>query len=193
MRTLVAFAITLLALPVSAQDDGWPDASTDMLEVAAAGITVTVPAPPWIDRAVRDGTMSDGGIHAEWFIAGGFDARGSSLDVAIETRDDWAQGAQRHSYGYDASSCDTLALPKLPRIKGLFEWTVICGRDFGTNRGVIYYGQTRMVGDDHVVDVWYQTDVAPFSTHDAASWPMPEAEVVAMLERLRAAITVTGP
>jgi hypothetical protein len=58
---------------------------------------------------------------------------------------------------------------------------------------VIYYGQTRMVGDDHVVDVWYQTDVAPFSTHDAASWPMPEAEVVAMLERLRAAITVTGP
>jgi hypothetical protein len=190
--TLVALAC-LLATPVLAQEP-WPNAQTQKLEVSALGITVSVPAPEWIDQAAYDqGYANESGIETSWFIGGGFDSRGSSLNVTIQTIDDWEQGAQRHSFAYDASSCDTLEYPKPPRIEDVFEFTVICGRDFGTGRGVLYYGQARRVGEDHVADVWYVTEVEPFYANNASSWPMPEAELIAMWERLRAAITVNGP
>jgi hypothetical protein len=193
MRILPALVAVLLTLPASAQDD-WPNADTPKLETSALGITVSVPAPEWIDQAMADpGQAGDNGISASWFIGGGFDARGSSVNVTIQPIDSWEQGAQRHSFAYDPSSCDTLEYPKPPRIEDIFEFTVICGRDFGTGRGVLYYGQARRVGKDHVADVWYVTEVDPFYANDPASWPMPEAELITMWERLRAAIIVTGP
>ena len=193
MRPVIALVLLPMAVPAMAQEP-WPNAATPKLEVSALGITVSVPAPEWIDEALHDeGYPSEEGIETRWFIGGGFDARGSSLTVTIQTRDGWEQGSQIHSFGYDASSCETLAYPKPPRVAKLFESTVICGRDFGTNRGVLYYGQARQVGKDHVVDVWYVTEVDSFYANDPATWPMPEAELVAMWERLRDGITVTGP
>jgi hypothetical protein len=194
MRLILAFfVIVQMALPAVCQE-GWPDATTPKLEVAGAGIAVKVPAPQWIDEAMSEpGYESEDGIEASWFVGGGFDARGSSLNVTIQTLDAWEQGAQQHSFGYGASSCETLAFPELSRAEDVFEFTVLCGRDYGTGRGVIYYGQARQAGNDHVVDVWYVTEVEPFNAGDEATWPMPPNQLIAMWERLRAAITVEGP
>lgn len=193
MRILPILVLMIVASPTLAQED-WPNATTPMLETSALGITVAVPGPEWIDEAMSDpGYESAEGISASWFIGGGFDIHGSSVNVTIQTMDAWEQGAQIHSFGYDSSSCETLAYPMPPHLDDVFEFTVVCGRDYGTNRGVIYYGQARQAGNDRVVDVWYVTEVDPFSANDPAAWPMPEAELIAMWERLRAAITVTSP
>ena len=172
----------------------WLAADSAPLKLSSAGVSVTLPAPQWVKRAIYDENRLDSvNVRASWMVPIGMDGVAERTVAQIFDADHWELGLFGHLNDRFFKSCSRPVEKDLdlPDDSATFSLVyALCGYNNGTAAGVMLIGLTRDAGPDLTVDIWYEIPLKPFSAVNKSEWPMSEAELEATARAIDAAVSI---